>query len=368
MQDTAAIKLLSGVLAGDEERRADRLALLGAILARPTTTLDPQTLERIGGLGRERTARAARALRRCGALEWDQTARADHIPAAARGPLTALALLSRPVGAPELVRAQARLFALADGLDEQELVLRGLLDILRADRLELETAGDGEATLAERIARAERLGVHVDDAEQALAAFAAHGAHPLLEAGIRELADLVSGARSLMERLTEEGRDRLPRRRGLAPHTLRARARTLSLGELARALGPLGRAPRVVGIGGEQVLAGRLVALQDRRRARPPEPGAELTRTPPRPPRPDALALLLGRLRAGAPAELSGVLAGVSGWQEAVVLHAGFARLHDRLRAAGMAGVRVSGELVTDPGPGVARASRAWADDWKEVR
>lgn len=360
MEESEPLAIAARLLAGPDSARSERIGLLNALLERGGPGWDQREIAEASPLDPEATRRALTSLRRVGVLVWDQGERRDEIPASARPAVSALYLMARPVPEPELVAAQARLFALAGGRSERELIMDGLLEILRHDCRELE--GAEALALEERTALAARLGRHVSDAERALSLA---GESAALEEAIGLVARLASGVRVLLENLTDEGRDRMPRRRGASAREVRERIGSLSPAALAACLGPFGAPPRIPSPGDER---GLVAALSGRRRigaAPPPKVGA-LRRVAADAPVPDALESLGRLLRAGAPAELAGAVGQSPDWSGSLSVHHGFLRLHDRLRRHG-GGLVPSGRSITAPNPHVARVSEAHAPGWQEA-
>lgn len=360
MEESEPLAIAARLLAGPESARSERLSLLNALLERGGPGWDAREIAEASPLNPEATRRALTSLRRVGVLAWDQAGRRDEVPASARPAVSALYLMARPVPEPELVAAQARLFALAGGRSERELIMDGLLEILRHDCRELE--GAEARSLDERTALAARLGRHVSDAERALSLA---DQSTSLEEAIGLVARLASGVRLLIENLTAEGRDRMPRRRGASAREVRERIASLSPSALAACLGPFGAPPRIPSPGDER---GLVAALSGRRRigAPPPPKTGPLIEVAADAPGPDALESLEMLLRGGLPAELSGAVGQSEDWPASLSVHHGFLRLHDRLRRHG-GGLVSSGRIIPDPNPHVARVSEAHAPDWQEA-
>lgn len=358
------IELLARLLSGPTQARRERVAFLGALMGAPAAGWTPAQLRGLSPLDDEATERALGALKRIGVLVWRSERGTYVVPGAHRPALTALYLLDRPTPPAELIAAQAALFGLDDDTARRR-PLTGLVELLDEDVRELEAAA--ALPILEQVELAERLGRHVDDAERVLGELGAHEVpRSLMETALELVGRLGAGVADLMERLAHEGADRLPSRGGRSRAQLREGVRRLGHGRLAAAIeGLVAPVPRARRLPDEDALAGALArVLAQSAQVRLPAP-AHITPRAPAPARPDALGGLRARLVPAQPATLLDQVASCDSWQEALAIHNGFIRLHERLVGVGVPGVQNPGDLEHDPTPVIGAVSRAVAHTWE---
>lgn len=333
-------------------------------MSAPASGWTPAQLRTLSPLSEDATERALGALKRIGVLVWRSERGCYVVPGAHRPALTALYLLDRPTPPAELIAAQAAVFGLDDDT-ERRRPLTGLVELLDEDVRELEAAGT--LPVSEQVELAERLGQHVDDAERVLGELSAHDApRILMERAVDLVGRLGAGVADLMERLAHEGADRLPSRGGRSRAELREGARRLGHGRLAACIeGLVTPAPRARRLPSEDTLADALRrVLAQSVEVRLPAP-QEITLRAAEVAQPDALGGLRLRLTPREPATLLDQVAACASWAEALQVHNGFIRLHERLVGAGALGVHNAGDLVHDPSPVVGAVSRAVAHTWE---
>lgn len=358
------IELLARLLAGPTQARRERVAFLGALMAEPASGWTPAQLRTLSPLDEDSTERALGALKRIGVLVWRSERGCYVVPGGHRPALTALYLLDRPTPPAELIAAQAALFGLDDD-QERRRPLTGLVELLDEDVRELESAG--ALGISEQVELAERLERHVGDAERVLGELSTHDApRGLVERAVALVGRLGAGVADLMERLAHEGADRLPSRAGRSRAELREGVRRLDHGRLCASIeGLVAPAPRARRLPAEETLVHALAqVLRHTSGVRLPEP-ADVTYRAPQTATPDALGGLRLRLIPQRPATLLDEVAACASWEEAVHVHNGFIRLHERLVSRGAHGMNNTGDLVRDPSPVVGAVSRAIAHTWE---
>ncbi|WP_217924658.1 hypothetical protein [Miltoncostaea oceani] len=363
----AGIEALARILSGPHEQRNERLTLLRDLLGAPGGGWSPGQIRQLSRMDDVRTQRALVSLKRTGSLQWDAQRSRYLVPADQRPVLTALYLLSGSRPAAELVELQGALFGIAADSDDGDLTLAGLIDLLEEDVLTLEAIGQGQ--IEDALETARQIERHVDDAERLLERLGTddHGRR-YTERAVELVSRLALGVSGVLENLSRESADRMPRAGGASAADLRAKARSLSLEQLASLLGGRARpAPRMHQLPDPRALAAALLRLSDRDRPSAlPEP--EVTQAvEAAEPQPDSLERLYRNLGAREQVSFESLIGECGDWGDALSLQHGFVRLHETLLGREAAGISSDGSVLVDPSPAVRLASRASVDAWKEA-